>query len=576
MTAEPLEIILIGIGAVLLIALASAVAPRLRLPAPVLLVVVGIVISLIPAVPLIQVDPEIILVGILPPLLYSSAISLPAIEFRRDLAPIAGLAVVLVVLSSAVLGVVFLHFIPVIGVFLAIALGAILSPTDAVATSIVKRLGISRRVTTMLDGESLLNDATALVLVTTMVAAFTNGHGSGDVIWIFVRGVLIALVVGGIVGWINLRLRAWVGAPAANTAIGFIVPFAAYVPTEQLGGSGLVAAVVAGLVTAQGAARRFTPEQRISDAANWRTIELMLEGAVFLIMGLEIESVLAALGQSESGILRAAALAGLALVLILLVRAIWVSILVWAQSSRARSRRRTHLEQFGRRFHHAAEHSPEELKKRMRGRSIASVRARLARAFADLDYYRASPIGWKHGTIIVWAGMRGVVTLAAAQTLPRDAPERPTLIFIAFLVAAGSLFFQSVTLPMVVRWLRIDDAAAGEFDHAEHERLRGELRQAAADAISTRSLRAGDGEPFPPELMSAVAPRFEDPPETVDTEVERQMLRLRLALIEVQRARLLELSSDGTFSSATLRRSLDGLDADQISIELRMSGTGED
>lgn len=570
-----LDAILIGIAGILVIALASAIAPRLRIPPAVLLVLVGVGISLIPAVPLIEVDPEIILVGILPPLLYSAAVSLPSIEFRRDFWPVAGLAVVLVVLTSAALGTMFLHFLPAIGVFLAIALGAILSPTDAVATTIVKKLGISRRVTTLLEGESLLNDATALVLLTTMVAAFTQGHEAGDAFGAFFWGVLVAAVIGSIVGWFNLRLRAWVRIPAANTAIGFVVPFVAYIPTEHLGGSGLVAAVVAGIVTGQGAARWFTPEQRLSDAANWRTIELMLEGAVFLIMGLEIEEIVAETGASESGLLRAVGLAALAFVIIVLVRAAWVSVLVWIQSMRARSKRESRLQEMSQHVDHVAAQTGGQPNSRMRGKRLESIRQRLARMMADLDYYQASPLGWKHGSIIVWAGMRGVVTLAAAQTLPRDAPERPTLIFIAFLVAAGSLFLQSVTLPLLVKWLRIDDSASERFDREEHERLRAELQNAAADAITASSLTHQDGSPFPSELLTRVGARYAEPPDDDDTELERQVLELRLAIIEVQRRRLVDLSSGGVFSSAALRHSLEGLDADELSIQVRLQGEGE-
>lgn len=570
-----LDAILIGIGGVLVIALATAIAPRLRVPPAVLLVVVGVGISLIPAVPLIQVDPEIILIGILPPLLYSAAVSLPAIEFRRDFGPVAGLAVFLVVLTSAALGTMFLHFLPVIGVFLAVALGAILSPTDAVATTIVKKLGISRRVTTLLEGESLLNDATALVLLTTMVAAFTEGHEPGDAVWSFFWGVLVAIVVGSIVGWINLRLRAWVRIPAANTAIGIVAPFLAYIPTEHLGGSGLVAAVVAGIVTGQGAARRFTPEQRIADAANWRTIELVLEGAVFLIMGLEIEDIVLGTGTSDRGLWHAVGLAGLAFLIIVLVRAAWVSLLVWLQSARARSRRGSRLREMSRHVDHVVEHAQGPLSSGRRRRRLDSIRARLARMMADLDYYQATPLGWKHGSIIVWAGMRGVVTLAAAQTLPRDAPERPTLVFIAFLVAAGSLFLQSVTLPMLVKRLRIDDTASEQFTHQEHERIRAELHVAAAAAVADSALTRVDGSPFPGELLARVAARYEEPPDDDDTEVERLTLELRLALIRVQRARLIELSSGGIFSSAALRHALEGLDADELSIQVRLGGEGE-
>lgn len=578
---EELDPILIGIAGVVVIALASAIAPRLRIPPAILLVIVGITVSFLPMVPLIQVDPEIILVGILPPLLYSAAVSLPAIEFRRDLGAVAGLAVFLVVITSVALGLLFNALMPALGLYLAIALGAILSPTDAVATGIVKRLGISRRVTTLLEGESLLNDATALVLLTTMVSAFTSGREPGSIVTTFLWGVFLAAVVGGIIGWITLRVRAWVGVPAANTAIGFVAPFAAYLPTEHFGGSGLVAAVVAGIVTGQGAARWFTPEQRLSDKANWKTIELVLEGAVFLIMGLELEDVIEHTDRGDAGLLKAAALALLALGVVLLVRAAWVAALLWAQGLRARAADRRGFAEIRGRLAASGDAFEAVLKDRATrtgrpapdGRRLSAMRNRFSRMIADMDYYQSSPLGWKHGSVIVWAGMRGVVTLAAAQTLPRDAPERPTVVFIAFVVAAVSLFAQSVTLPMLVRWLRIDDSASERHNHAETDRIRDELRTAASAAIATQTLARPGGEPFDPDLLRKVAARFSEPPPEEDgTETERELLEMRLAVIEVQRSRLLELSSGGVYSSSTLRRALEGLDADQLSIQVRIDG----
>ncbi|HBS73952.1 MAG TPA: sodium:proton antiporter, partial [Microbacterium sp.] len=170
-----MEILVIAVGAIVVIAAATTVAPKVRIAGPLILVAIGLGVSMLPFVPLVEVDPEIILVGVLPPLLYSAAVSLPAIEFRRDLRPIAGLSVLLVLISSFVLALFFLWALPGLGFPLALALGAILSPTDAVATAIAKRLGISRRVVTLLEGESLLNDATSLVLLRTAIAAVGVG-----------------------------------------------------------------------------------------------------------------------------------------------------------------------------------------------------------------------------------------------------------------------------------------------------------------------------------------------------------------------------------------------------------------
>ncbi|WP_235559514.1 cation:proton antiporter domain-containing protein, partial [Microbacterium sp. Leaf351] len=184
------------VAGVIVVAVVTAFGRRHNVAGPIILVAIGLLCSLLPFIPdLPRVDPEWILVGVLPPLLYSSAVALPAIEFRRDIRPIAGLSVLLVVLSSVALGVVFTWVIPGLSLPLGIALGAILSPTDAVATSVVKRLGIAPRVTTILAGESLLNDATALVILRTAIAAIAGGFSLGEAMISFVWAVLGAVIV---------------------------------------------------------------------------------------------------------------------------------------------------------------------------------------------------------------------------------------------------------------------------------------------------------------------------------------------------------------------------------------------
>ena len=595
-----MDAILWVILAIVVIAVTTAVAPKLNIAGPLILVVIGIAVGLLPFVPAIHVDPELILVGVLPPLLYSAAVAMPAIEFRRDFGPIAGLSVLLVVLSSAALAVFFMMAIPGLSPYIAIGLGAILSPTDAVATSIVKRLGISRRVVTMLEGESLLNDATALVLLRTMIAAVavaSAGAAAEDRVELgfvpsFLWGALVAVVVGGVVGYLNLRVRALFSHSAANTAIGFVVPFVAYLPTERLGGSGLVAAVVAGIVTGQGAARWFTPEQRLSDELNWRTIELVLEGAVFLLMGLELKDIVDEISKDHDGIGVGVGLAAVALAIILIVRAGYVAMLVWLQSRRARGKQRSRLEQLSGRLDEIASGERRPRLRTQRGRMgsgrqggtsgdagqdgvrgqrrLDAMRNRIARAMSDLDYYQASPLGWKHGTVIVWAGMRGVVTLAAAQTLPVETTERALLIFVAFAVAVGSLMLQGFTLPWLVRVLRFESAAEDTVDRAEQASLDEELRDAAVGAVTDSSLVRQDGTPFPADLIERVGARLFAQPDEETSASARNVLELRLALIGAMRRRLNDLSSGGSFSTAALRRALAELDADQLSLQLRL------
>jgi NhaP-type Na+/H+ or K+/H+ antiporter len=584
------EALVIVIVAILVIALATAVAPKLGIAGPLILVLVGGAVSLLPFVEVPQIDPEWILVGVLPPLLYSAAVSLPALEFRRDFGPIAGLSFLLVIVSSVVLGLFFLAVIPGISPAVAVALGAILSPTDAVATSIVKRLGVSRRVVTMLEGESLLNDATALVLLRTMIASVAvattvAGDEAAGVGFLpaFAWGVVVAVAVGAVVGYLYLRLRALVRHSAATTAIGFVVPFIAYIPTEELGGSGLVAAVVAGIVTGQGAARWFTPEQRRSDEHNWHTIELVLEGAVFLVMGLELYDIVSQNIEDHNGLGTGLGIAAGALAIILAVRAAYVSLLVWLQSRRARGRQRSRLKAMSARIDDLAAGGGAAPPRRSRTgreerggdpraqRRLDSMRARVARALSDLDYYQASPLGWKHGAVIVWAGMRGVVTLAAAQTLPRDEiDDRALLVFIAFAVAVGSLMLQGFTLPGLVRLLRLERPGDDSLDKAEQSALDDELRDAAVAALSGPDLRRRDGSAFDEELVARVGGRLVEPPDETDSLRTRDLLELRLAMIEAMRVRLNEVSSGGGYSTPSLRHALAELDADQLSVELRL------
>ena len=578
---DPLIVVVAG---VVVVALATVIAPRFNLAVPLMLLAIGAVVSLLPFMPPFVLPPEVILVGVLPPLLYSAAVQLPAIEFRRDFTPIAGLSVLLVVVSSVVLGLFFWAVIPGLGLAMGIALGAILSPTDAVATSIAKRLGIAPRVVTMLEGESLLNDATALVLLRTAVAAVASGFAFGDALGDFVRAVVLAVVIGGGVGWLNLRVRERVGDSAANTALSFTVPFIAYLPSEHLGGSGLVAAVVAGIVTGQGAARRFTPEQRMSDRLNWRTIELILEGGVFLVFGLELRDIVTSNLREHEGLWRGAWLALAALGIALAVRALYVTALIWLQGRRSRralggrpriESARDRVDQ----IEEAMRVDPASLGRRFddperAARRIGWVRHRVTRTLADLDYYRDSPLGWRHGAVIVWAGMRGVVTLAAAQTLPRDdtVSDRPLLIFVAFLVALFSLVLQGTTLPRLVRALGLQGDGGEGPTRDEQQALSAELQEAAATAVQSGTLRRRNGDAFADDTIERIGFRLTAPPDDELTSRVREMLELRLAVIEAMRRRLDDVGRAGRYSTAALRHALAELDADQLSLELRIDG----
>ncbi|PZA20275.1 cation:proton antiporter, partial [Modestobacter versicolor] len=309
---EPLIVIVLGL---LVIAATAVIAPRVGVAAPLLLVLTGIGVSVLPVVPPVHVEPEWVLAGVLPPLLYSAAVSMPAMDFRREFRAISGLSVVLVVASSLVIGWFATLLVPGLPFAWGVALGAVVSPTDAVATSIVRRLGVSPRVVAVLDGEGLLNDATALVVLRTAIAGAAASVSLGGVLGDFLFAVLVAGLIGFVVGHVDLAVRGRVRDATVNTVLSFTAPFLASVPAEQLGASGLVAAVMAGVVTGYDGPRRLPPQHRLSDAQNWRTVELVLEGAVFLVTGLQLATVVADVRADHGGTGTAVALAAGALVI---------------------------------------------------------------------------------------------------------------------------------------------------------------------------------------------------------------------------------------------------------------------
>jgi len=543
--------LIIAVAGLLAVATTTAVAPRLRVAAPLLLVVLGIVLSFLPAVPVVDVDPEWIIAGVLPPLLYSASVSMPTMNFRRELGAIRGLSAVLVVVSAVVLGFFFSWVIPGLGLWWGIALGAIVSPTDAVATSIVKRVGVTGRVVSVLDGESLLNDATALVLLRTAIAGTAASVSLGGVLGSFAYSVAVAVVLGSVVGVVNLRVRSRVKDPTVNTVLSFTIPFLASIPAELLGASGLVAAVVAGLVTGHGAPRHLPPQHRVAETQNWHSVELVLEGAIFLLMGLELDGIVQDVRTEHSGVGTAVAVAAGALLLTILVRAAYVAPLLLGLHRRARrkERYRPHLDLMQQRL----DDEPEVFSHRGPGRPeqrVERFRTRLRRTVADIDYLLAAPLGWREGGVLVWAGMRGAVTLAAAQTLPEDTPHRSLFVLVAFGVAAGSLLLQGSTLAAFVRWIHPappDEQAL----HEEREEIDLLLAQVREEVTS--------GPASTPAAADGSGPRA-----------------LELAVISAQRTAVLDARDDGTYSAASLSAALIYLDAAQIGLELRKTLAAED
>ncbi len=559
---DPLIVIVVGL---LAIAGASILSERLGIAAPLLLVLGGIGVSLLPGTPEIEIEPEWILAGVLPPLLYSASASMPATRFRRDVTAIGGLSIVLVVLSAVVLGLFFAWLMPGLDLGWGIALGAIISPTDAVATTIVRRLGVSHRVVAILEGESLLNDATALVLLRAAIA----GAGASVSLWgvagTFVYSLIVAVAVGLGVGHLVLWLRARMDDPAVNTLVSFTTPFLAAIPTSELGASGLVAAVVAGLATGRHAPEVLSVRHRLSDSQNWRMVELVLEGGIFLVMGLQVSSIIDDVQGDHAGIGRAIALAVGALAVTVAVRTAFVApLLTTLRLLRSRSEQVRPWLISAQHQLDAGDLGQFARQRRWRSRSgiteatVERLRTRLRRGLASIDYFLAEPLGWPEGVIVVWAGMRGAITLAAAQTLPTETPDRSLLVLVAFLVATGSLLVQGLSLPWVIA--RVRPAGPDPVAEREEQRRIADLLRATAESAggATDEREPTDG------FRTTAEP---------DLDAGR---RRKLAMIAAQRAALLDARDDGTFSEQGLDVALTTLDVDQIRLELNARPVGED
>ena len=503
-----MDLLIIAVLGALAIAAASQLSDRIGVAPALILLAGGTAVGFLPFIPAIELDPQVVLEGVLPPLLFSTAVSISTINFRRELAPVAVLAILLVPLSAAVIGVILTLLVPGLSLAWAIAMGAILSPTDAVAISIARRLGVSQRIITVLEGEGLLNDATALVVLSSAVSAATSGGVSvGGVLGGFALAVLVALGVGWLVGEASLRVRSHITDPTVDTVVSFTVPFLAAIPAEHMHGSGLVAAVVAGLITGHRGPRMLPPAHRVASRTNWHTVELTLEGLIFLVMGLEFFGIVEKVDASALGVVRAIAVAVVAGALTVVIRALVVAPMLKFLSHRT-ARWAIHwqeneeaIHQFQNRCSAIVRGESEmppvpwdrrpfaQVQRRLRretnhesiARRARRLSSRVRRRGADLEYFAAEPLGTREGAVIVWAGMRGAITLAAAQTLPTTAPHYPFLLLVSMLVAAGSLTIQGLTLSALVRVVR--PAMAGPADEEERAAVISLLVNAARDVV---------------------------------------------------------------------------------------------
>jgi monovalent cation/hydrogen antiporter len=545
-----------GVIAIAVIVAVAAFSRRLGIAAPIFLVLVGVGLSYLPGLPKIEVPPEFVLDVLLPPILYAAAIKLPFADFRRNLGTILSLSVVLVVVTAFGTGIVLYHVLPLLSLPAGIALGAVLSPPDAVAaTAVGRRLGLPPRILSVLEGEGLVNDATALVLLTTAVglASGTLSGGAVEISRDFVYAAVVAVLIGFVVGIVTVRIRSRLEDPVLATAVSLAVPFLAFAPTLAINASGVLAVVVAGLYTGYANPGSFSVVTRTSDRINWNTIQFILENAVFLLVGLQIRFLVEEVNEHPELSLGATiALGLLATALLIALRFLWVGPLVLLLRLREQRAEATTL--------HALLFLQQRLTEtthRRGGKGIALLRRRYARRRADLEQLRNQTFDWRSGVILGWSGMRGVVTLAAAQSIPPGTPYRPQLVLIAFIVAVVSLLLQGATLPALIRTLRIN----GVDEEADQRQLAELLDELSYSGLAVLDDPAGavDGvSEVDPEIIERVRQasylraeaaweRSHGTEQPLEATPHRLFRRLRLAVVEAEREHLLELRRLGTY-----------------------------
>jgi monovalent cation/hydrogen antiporter len=505
----------------------AIVARRLAIPYPILLVLGGLAIGFVPGLPRIELPPDVVFLLFLPPILFSAGYFTSVRDVKRWRRPIILLAVGLVLFTMVVVAVVLKALVPELGWAAALTLGAIVAPPDAAAaTTIFQRLGVPRRAVTILEGESLLNDATALVAyrLASMAAIGTAvsvvDAGSTFVI-ASVGGLLLGLAVGAVTAVVIRR----VDDPVFSVVLTFLAPLVAYLPAAELGLSGVISTVAAGIYLGVRAPREMSSSVRLSGEAGWQILLFLINGSVFILIGLQLPGVLAGLGGFSAGQLigLAAAVSGAAVV----ARLVWV---------------------------YPAAYLPRILSAGIREREEAPTRSGIF--------------------LIGWAGMRGVVSLAAALALRADFPDRNLLIFLTFAVILVTLVGQGLTLPFLVSRLNLDESQTGVGREEAY------ARYVAADAATVRLGELAAEWPDHLELIDRLKGQYEDRTrhavvqkhaETRDDAADQELIehrQIRVAVLDAERESLLTLRDRGAIADEVYRVVERELDLEEVRMEV--------
>jgi CPA1 family monovalent cation:H+ antiporter len=508
-----------------------ALAPILKLPYPILLVLGGLVLGFVPGISHVTIPPQIVLVGILPPLLYAAAFFTSLRDLRTNIVPLTSLAVVLVLVTTLTVAVACHELIGGLSWPVSFVIGAIVAPTDAVAaTAIASRLGIPRRLVAIIEGESLINDATALVVYRFAVAAVLTGTFSlSHALWRFAVDVVGGILVGLAVGFVIRQVRRRLDHSPTEIAIALFSGYFAYLPAAALGLSGVLAAVTVGVYVGWYTPELTTVQTRLQGDAVWEIVVFLLNGLLFASVGLQLRPILDSLsGQSTASLIADG---------LIVAGTVIVTRLVWV---------------------FPGAYVPRFLSRRLRER----------------DPYPP----WQYPTLIGWAGLRGAVSLAAALALPLTTlegspfPERDLIIYLAFCTILATLVFQGLTLPLLIRWLGLEDDGA-----AEREEAKARIYAAEAALARLEELMDEDWVQQPTaERMQALyefrvnrfAARYHGEDDG-GIEVQSQAYqRLRRELLNAERQAVVELRRVGRIDDQVMNRVTRDFDLEDARLEI--------
>ena len=509
---------------------ALAVSQFVRVPYPILLVLGGCVIGFVPGTPHVELSPDLVLVAVLPPLLYAAAYFTSLRELRTNLKAISLLAVGLVLLTTVAVAVVAHAVIPGLAWPGAFVLGAIVSPTDpTAATAIAQRLGLPPRLIALIEGESLVNDGTALVAYRFAVAAVVTGSFSLlEASWRFVVIVVGGIAVGLVVGYLIRQLRRRIDNPPVEITIALLSGYFGYLPAQALGVSGVLAAVTVGIYMGWHTPELTTAQTRLQGQAVWEIAFLLLNGLLFALVGLQLPTILDSLsGRSTWTVVGYAAIVS---AVVMGARIAW-----------------------------------------MLGTFVVALLSRRAREDDPAP-------SWQAKTVIAWSGMRGAVSLAAALALPltTDAgggfPDRDLIVFLTFGVILATLVVQGLTLPGLIRFLDLEDDGLAEKEEAKARIYAAEAALARLDELvdedwvradTVERLRGAYG--FRQQRFRS---RF-DP--DGDGSVEDRSLayqRLRRELLDAERRAVQDLRRQGRIDDPVMRRVVRDLDLEEERLDL--------